>query len=105
MLIPLALCGPCLVVVETIDFFEEEDEDLPAPLTLREVVEQMQKSDLGAEEEVAAPAEAGKVGPGGCCSPPHPSHFEPSSHGGKSETLVPPFTRGSVSLCLWTLVS
>jgi len=38
------------VVVETIDFFEEEDEDLPAPLTLNEVVEQMRKSDLGPEE-------------------------------------------------------
>eukprot|EP00227_Mantoniella_beaufortii_P014655 CAMPEP_0197580024 /NCGR_PEP_ID=MMETSP1326-20131121/3912_1 /TAXON_ID=1155430 /ORGANISM="Genus nov. species nov., Strain RCC2288" /LENGTH=321 /DNA_ID=CAMNT_0043143659 /DNA_START=188 /DNA_END=1149 /DNA_ORIENTATION=+ len=39
------------VVVETIEFFDEEDDDLPAPLSLRDVVEQLRSSDLGGGEE------------------------------------------------------
>lgn len=42
------------VVVETIDFFDEEDEELPMPLTLRDVVTQLRDADAETEADGAA---------------------------------------------------
>lgn len=38
------------VVVETIDFYDEEDEDLPAPLTMQEVIAQLRETEIGGTE-------------------------------------------------------
>ena len=47
------------VVVESIDFFDEEDEDLPMPLTLRDVVAQLRdaEAEMGAEGAAAGTAD------------------------------------------------
>ena len=42
------------VVVETIDFFDEEDEELPMPLTLRDVVTQLRDADAETQADGAA---------------------------------------------------
>lgn len=42
------------VVVETIDFFDEEDEELPMPLTLRDVVTQLRDADAEMQADGAA---------------------------------------------------
>ena len=42
------------VVVETIDFFDEEDEELPMPLTLRDVVTQLRDADAETDADGAA---------------------------------------------------
>ena len=53
------------VVVETIDFFEDEDEELPPPLTLKEVLllnkQQGEELAKAAEEGFAAPEAGGEA--------------------------------------------
>ncbi|KAK4491506.1 hypothetical protein RD792_002256 [Penstemon davidsonii] len=43
------------VVVETIDFADEEDEDLPPPMTLEEVIRRSKMSSMEEEEEIIEP--------------------------------------------------
>lgn len=49
------------VVVETIEFFDDEDEELPGPLTLRDVIQlnRQQPQEEAAAQPEAPPAEAG----------------------------------------------
>jgi hypothetical protein len=91
---------------------EEEEEDAV-------VKEEMVKGEEEEEEEPAEPAGsedttsegAGIVGTWQTSSPRHPPRCKPSSrilntscdaapHGGQGESLVPPVTRGSVTLAL-----
>ncbi len=53
-------CRHEFVVVETIDFFEDEDADLPPPMTQRDVI-LLNKAHPFQEEEEAAAAAAEKA--------------------------------------------
>lgn len=47
------VCRHDFVVVETIDFYQDEEAELPAPLTLAEVKMLNKAAPFGAEEEAA----------------------------------------------------
>lgn len=51
------------VVVETIEFFDEEDEDLPVPLTLQDVITQLRDADLDKGDDAVAVAEGDDAAP------------------------------------------
>jgi splicing factor 3A subunit 1 len=63
------------VVVETIDFLDEEDDELPEPLTLRDVVAQFRKEEpddgvtTAGDEPAGAPSEAAPASEAGASSP------------------------------------
>ena len=63
------------VVVETIDFLDEEDDELPEPLTLRDVVAQFRKEEpddgvtTAGDEPAGAPSEAAPASEAGVSSP------------------------------------